>query len=135
MRELCGHKQSSWTQTLAGWLWSGWGLVWQCPIVILISRINLWSFFPSFPSPPSALCLVQFDHFSRMLTCIPNVCEHRQALLVLLAPVPDPAAQGNQASAWVGRAPVPLGCPGTAEEGSWPWHCPAGALAFPAAEN
>lgn len=56
------------------------GLVQQCPILIFISRINLWSYFPFLPLPFLSYLLYSKNliispRSSAPLTFTPNVCE------------------------------------------------------------
>lgn len=56
------------------------GLVQRCPILIFISRINLWSYFPFLPlpflsSPLYSKNLIISPRSSAPLTFTPNVCE------------------------------------------------------------
>lgn len=105
-------------------------LVWPYPILIFISGINLWSYFPFLPLPflssalytenliisPRSSAPLTFTPNTRELRCIPKrrrCCWLRYLTLAqrgvghqLLPPTARP-----------GRAPSTLGCPGTAEEG------------------
>lgn len=58
--------------TLGLWLHLVLGLVWRCLILIFISRINLWSYFPFLPPPLPLLPALyrEFDHFSQELGII-----------------------------------------------------------------
>lgn len=51
---------------------SFWGWFQQCSILIFISRINLWSYFPFLPPPLPLLPALfkEFDHFSQELGTI-----------------------------------------------------------------